>query len=151
MERRRFLGLVRRALDELPEPYRDQLANVNVVVERRPRSHHLRDAGLDPGETLFGLYEGVPLIDRTSDWLTYDLPRELIGRVWGGRYRGQKQLWFLMRFLGADSEINIHTSQAEFSAWKWLAIEDLSRTIVPFKKALYTELVDRFRKKVASA
>lgn len=68
MERRRFLGLVRRALEELPEPYRDQLANVNVVVERRPRSHHLRDAGLGPGETLFGLYEGVPLIDRTSDY-----------------------------------------------------------------------------------
>lgn len=68
MERRRFLGLVRRALDELPEPYRGQLANINVVVERRPRSHHLRDAGLDPGETLFGLYEGVPLIDRTSDY-----------------------------------------------------------------------------------
>lgn len=68
MERRRFLGLVRRALDELPEPYRDQLANVDVVVERRPRSHHLRDAGLGPGETLFGLYEGIPLIDRTSDY-----------------------------------------------------------------------------------
>ena len=68
MERRRFLGLVRRALEELPEPYRDQLANVNVVVERRPRSHHLRGAGLGPGETLFGLYEGVPLIDRTSDY-----------------------------------------------------------------------------------
>ncbi len=68
MDRRHFLGLVRRALDELPEPYRGQLANINVVVERRPRSHHLRGAGLGPGETLFGLYEGVPLIDRTSDY-----------------------------------------------------------------------------------
>ena len=58
MERRRFLGLVRRALDELPEPYRDQLANVNVVVERRPRSHHLRDAGLDPGDQLANFLRG---------------------------------------------------------------------------------------------
>ena len=68
MERRRFLRLVRRALAELPAPYRERLANVDVVVERRPRRHHLRSAGLAPGETLFGLYEGVPLVARTSDY-----------------------------------------------------------------------------------
>lgn len=113
------------------------------------------DEGEDPEAAAFRELEeeigtrNVRIIDRTSDWLTYDLPEELIGKVWGGRYRGQKQLWFLMRFLGADSEITIQTSEAEFSAWKWLAIEDLPQTIVPFKKALYTELVDRFRKKVA--
>lgn len=92
----------------------------------------------------------VRIVERTSDWLTYDLPAELIGKIWGGRYRGQKQLWFLMRFLGADSEINIHTSPAEFSAWKWMAIEELPRAIVPFKQALYEELVARFAKKVAN-
>ena len=68
MERRRFLRLVRRALAELPSPYRDWLANVDVVVERRPRAHQLRTAGLGPGETLFGLYEGVPLTERASDY-----------------------------------------------------------------------------------
>lgn len=91
----------------------------------------------------------VQILDRTSDWLTYDLPAELIGKVWGGRYRGQKQLWFLMQFLGADNEINIQTSHAEFNAWKWLTVGELPQTIVPFKRALYEELVVRFGKKVA--
>ncbi len=91
----------------------------------------------------------VRILDRTSDWLTYDLPEELIGKVWGGRYRGQKQLWFLMRFLGPDDAINIDTGEAEFSAWKWLAMGELPRAIVPFKQALYEELVARFGEKVA--
>lgn len=68
MQRRRFLRLVRQALEELPSPYRDWLANVDVVVERRPQARHLREAGLGPGEALFGLYEGVPLTERTSDY-----------------------------------------------------------------------------------
>jgi len=68
MQRRRFLHLVRRALADLPRPYADWLANVDVVVERRPRAHHLRTAGLEPGETLFGLYEGVPLTERASSY-----------------------------------------------------------------------------------
>jgi len=68
MHRRRFLRLVRQALDDLPPPYRGWLENVDVVVERRPGRHHLRDAGLRPDETLFGLYEGIPLPERTSDY-----------------------------------------------------------------------------------
>jgi predicted Zn-dependent protease with MMP-like domain len=68
MERRRFLRLVRRALEDLPSPYRDWLANVDVVVERRPQRHHLRGGGMDPDEVVFGLYEGVPLTERTSDY-----------------------------------------------------------------------------------
>ena len=68
MRRSRFLRLVRQALAELPAPYCDWLANVDVVVEPRPRSHQLGDAGLGPGETLFGLYEGVPLTERASDY-----------------------------------------------------------------------------------
>ncbi len=68
MQRRRFLQLVRQAIEELPSPYSDWLANVDVVVERRPRHHHIGTAGLGPGETLFGLYEGVPLSERGSDY-----------------------------------------------------------------------------------
>lgn len=68
MQRRRFLRLVRQALADLPSPYRDWLANVDVVVERRPRPHHLRTAGLGRGETLFGLYEGVPLTERAGSY-----------------------------------------------------------------------------------
>ncbi|MEX1253794.1 MAG: metallopeptidase family protein [Dehalococcoidia bacterium] len=68
MERRSFLRLVRQALADLPPPYCDWLANVDVVVERRVRPHHRRAAGLRPGETLFGLYEGLPLTERMSDY-----------------------------------------------------------------------------------
>lgn len=68
MERRRFLRLVRRALEDLPSPYRDWLENVDVVVERRPRRHHLRTGGLAPGDSIFGLYEGVPLTERSSNY-----------------------------------------------------------------------------------
>jgi predicted Zn-dependent protease with MMP-like domain len=68
MQRRRFVSLVRQALDGLPSPYRDWLANVEVVVERKPRRHQLRHIGLQPDETLFGLYEGVPLTERASDY-----------------------------------------------------------------------------------
>jgi predicted Zn-dependent protease with MMP-like domain len=66
MERRRFLRLVRQALDDLPSPYRDWLENVDVVVERRPSRRELREAGLRPGEALFGLYEGIPLPEREA-------------------------------------------------------------------------------------
>ena len=68
MERRRFLRLVRQALADLPPPFRDWLANVDVVVERRPRAHERREARLSPDETLFGLYEGVPLTERASSY-----------------------------------------------------------------------------------
>jgi predicted Zn-dependent protease with MMP-like domain len=68
MQRGRFLRLVEQALAGLPSPYRDWLENVDVVVERRPSAHHLREAGLGRGETLFGLYEGIPLTQRTSDY-----------------------------------------------------------------------------------
>lgn len=68
MQSQRFARLVRQALDELPSPYRDWLENVDVVIERRPRRRHLRTAGLGPAETLFGLYEGIPLTDRVSSY-----------------------------------------------------------------------------------
>jgi predicted Zn-dependent protease with MMP-like domain len=68
MQAQRFARLVQRALEEIPSPYRDWLANVDVVIERRPRRHQLRTAGLGPGETLFGLYEGIPLIERASSY-----------------------------------------------------------------------------------
>jgi predicted Zn-dependent protease with MMP-like domain len=70
MQARRFARLVRQALDDLPAPYRDWLDNVDVVIERRPRRHHLSSAGLRAGETLFGLYEGVPLTERESYGMT---------------------------------------------------------------------------------
>jgi putative (di)nucleoside polyphosphate hydrolase len=80
-------------------------------------------------------------------WLTYDLPAELIGRAWGGRYRGQKQKWFAYRFTGEDSEISISPPpglEAEFAEWRWIPIGDLLKLVVPFKRDVYREVLAAF-------
>ncbi|HMO08534.1 MAG TPA: RNA pyrophosphohydrolase [Paracoccaceae bacterium] len=90
--------------------------------------------------------EAVDLIDRTRGWLTYDLPPELLGKVWGGRYRGQKQKWFLYRFTGRDEDIRIATDHPEFSAWEWVPPDALVRGIVPFKRGVYEQVIGAFRR-----
>ncbi len=79
-----------------------------------------------------------------AKWLTYDLPDELIGKLWKGRYRGQKQRWFLMRFRGADEDVNIHTAHPEFARWKWLEPEQVASHIVPFKRPVYEAVLKGF-------
>jgi len=74
----------------------------------------------------------------------YDLPEDLIGKVWKGKWRGQRQRWFLYRFLGEDSDIDIVTEHQEFRAWRWVAPADLPEIIVPFKKALYQDVLTAF-------
>jgi putative (di)nucleoside polyphosphate hydrolase len=74
----------------------------------------------------------------------YDLPPHLMGRMWGGRYRGQRQTWFLLRFLGSDADVNIETDHQEFRAWRWVAPDQLESLIVPFKKELYRNVVAEF-------
>ena len=76
--------------------------------------------------------------------LLYDLPEDLVGKLWKGRYRGQRQIWFLMRFLGTDADVNIETAHPEFRAWKWVAPAELPHLIVPFKKALYEAVLAEF-------
>jgi len=83
----------------------------------------------------------VELVHELEDWLTYDLPDHLIGKVWKGKYRGQKQKWFLFHFTGSDSDINIHTEHPEFSTWKWTNTNALIEQIVPFKREIYAHLV----------
>lgn len=80
-----------------------------------------------------------------KEWLTYDLPAHLLGVALHGRYRGQRQKWIAMRFLGDDQEINVHTSEPEFGAWKWLALEALPRLIVPFKRDTYSKVITEFQ------
>jgi len=87
----------------------------------------------------------VDIIAETPDWLLYDLPADLVGKLWKGRYRGQRQKWYLARFLGQDSDVNIATAHAEFRAWRWSDPHDLPHMIVPFKQALYTAVLDNFR------
>lgn len=87
----------------------------------------------------------VRIIARSRKRLTYDLPAGLVGKVWGGKFRGQRQVWFLMRFLGRDADINIATPHPEFRTWKWLPLDDVAKTIVPFKRGLYERIMAEFR------
>jgi putative (di)nucleoside polyphosphate hydrolase len=84
------------------------------------------------------------IIAESRDWYHYDLPEHLVSRIWGGRFRGQRQKWFAMRFSGRDSDINIATEHPEFSEWKWVPMAQLPDVIVPFKRDLYQALVDEF-------
>ena len=86
----------------------------------------------------------VEFLREHPEWLIYDLPPHLVGIALKGEYRGQKQRWFALRFLGAESEINLHTPHQEFSAWKWVAIDELLRLIVPFKREIYAKVVTAF-------
>ena len=77
--------------------------------------------------------------------MTYDLPPDLLGKVWGGKFRGQRQKWYLYRFLGDDAQVNIATAHPEFSHWRWIAADEMIASIVPFKRAVYEEVVASFR------
>ena len=84
--------------------------------------------------------ESVELIQEIDKRLTYILPDHLIGIIWKGRFKGQIQKWFVMRFIGNEAEINIHTTKPEFLEWKWINLEDLTKIAVNFKLDVYTKL-----------
>lgn len=84
------------------------------------------------------------LLGEVEDWINYDLPLELLGKVWKGRYRGQKQKWFAFRFEGVDGDINIETEHPEFSEWQWMPASDLMSETVPFKRDVYTRVFEEF-------
>jgi putative (di)nucleoside polyphosphate hydrolase len=86
----------------------------------------------------------VDVIARSKEEYLYDLPEELIGKLWKGQWRGQRQWWFLLRFKGKDSDVNIFTAHQEFSQWQWVEPDELSGLIVPFKKRIYEALVAEF-------
>lgn len=87
----------------------------------------------------------VKPLAKTDGWVTYDLPEELLGKVWGGKYRGQKQKWFLFRFKGQDGDIRIATEHPEFSTWRWITADEMLDSIVPFKRAVYQQVIASFR------
>lgn len=110
--------------------------------------------GIDKGETPVEaawreMHEEIgtakaKLLAESRGWHHYDLPADLIPRLWGGRFRGQEQKWFAFRFTGVDDDIDIATKSPEFSAWKWAALAQLPDLIVPFKRQLYSDLVAEF-------
>ncbi len=85
------------------------------------------------------------IIAERPDWLTYDLPAHLVGIAFKGKYRGQKQKWFLMRFTGTDADIDLHAHEPEFSDWQWFDLDEIPKLIVPFKRATYESVIDGFR------
>jgi len=113
--------------------------------------------GIDPGESPLDaatrelgeeagvMPDKVKLVAEAPDWLRYDLPADLIGRAWRGRYRGQEQRWFLFGFLGDDADVDIRTRHPEFRAWRWMAPDDLPNAVVPFKRDLYVAVLEAFR------
>ena len=89
--------------------------------------------------------QDLQFVASSSQWLSYDLPEDLIPILWNGKFRGQKQKWFLFKFLGEDRDINIATEHPEFSKWKWISKENLLKEIVPFKKSVYENVLKEFK------
>jgi putative (di)nucleoside polyphosphate hydrolase len=116
--------------------------------------------GIDPGETprqaaFRELKEEVgtdkaEILAETRGWLHYDLPSDIASRMWSGRWRGQRQKWFLMRFTGEDADINPATEHPEFDAWEWVEPRQLPDLIVPFKRPLYRDVLAEFHEHLPS-
>ena len=86
----------------------------------------------------------IKIILESKNWIDYDLPKELIPKLWNGKFVGQSQKWFAMEFLGSDSDININTKNPEFSKWQWMTKNKLLESIVPFKKRVYENILSQF-------
>lgn len=115
--------------------------------------------GLDPGEDTYAcalreLFEetnirSVEHLATIDDWLFYDIPPEIVGQAWNGKYRGQTQKWFALRFTGDESEIDVKRPgngrfKPEFSAWRWVKLDELADLVVPFKRPVYERVVEEF-------
>jgi len=128
---------------------------VGQRIDSSTEAWQMPQGGMDPGEAphetaLRELEEEIGtnqgrIVGEIPDWLVYDLPDHLIGKVWKGRYRGQRQRWFAMTFEGTDADINLETKHPEFNAWQWVELEALPDLIVPFKRDLYAKIVTEFR------
>jgi putative (di)nucleoside polyphosphate hydrolase len=129
---------------------------VGARIDNTDEAWQMPQGGIDEGEepwatALRELEEetGIAphLVERIAECperLKYDLPEELRGKLWGGKWKGQDQDWYLARFLGTDADVNIHTRHPEFREWKWIAPEELPELIVPFKRELYRQLLREF-------
>jgi len=130
-------------------------------VEHVDATHvwQMPQGGIDEGEDPYAgalreLYEetsirSVEKLDEIADWLAYDIPRDIVGEAWQGRYRGQKQKWYALRFIGDDSEIDIaHPGgghhEPEFIDWRWVEMQALPDLVVPFKREIYARVVASF-------
>ena len=123
-------------------------------LDQKGDAWQMPQGGIDDGETareaaLRELEEEIgtgkaEIIAESRDWLTYELPPELVGVAWKGKYRGQKQKWFALRFTGRDQDISIETEHPEFGEWRWVEFDRLIELIVPFKRDLYAQVTAEF-------
>ena len=129
---------------------------VGQRLDSKLEAWQMPQGGLDPGEApLQGAMREleeetgigpdlIQIVAQAREELTYDLPEDLIGKVWKENWRGQRQTWFLARFLGRDEDVNLQTAEPEFRAWKWADPAELPALIVPFKKKLYEDVLKTF-------
>ncbi len=118
-----------------------QMPQGGIEPDETPRAAALRELHEETGIAA----DRVKFIAKTHRWLTYDLPAESLGRLWGGKYRGQRQKWFLFRFVGDDAEVDIARDHPEFAEWRWVAADELLARIVPFKREVYDQVIKAFR------
>ncbi|WP_374271778.1 RNA pyrophosphohydrolase [Paenirhodobacter enshiensis] len=118
-----------------------QMPQGGIDEGEKPKAAALRELWEETGIT----EDLVVKLAKTGKWVTYDLPDTLVGKVWGGKYRGQKQKWFLFRFNGQDSDVNLNTEHPEFSAWAWKPWTEILESIVPFKRMVYAQVFNEFR------
>ena len=90
--------------------------------------------------------KNIKILKQIDQWFEYELPKNLLGIIWKGKFRGQKQKWFVVKFIGNESEINLKTKHPEFIDWKWIEVDDLTKVIVDFKKDVYKKLVVEIKK-----
>lgn len=108
-----------------------------------------QEAALRELEEEIGVSPSLVTVEaETEGWLSYDLPHDIVPRIWKGRYKGQEQKWFLLRFHGEDAQVNIQTEHPEFSEWCWLPADEVLGQIVPFKRPVYEQVIAAFRDKL---
>lgn len=127
---------------------------VGKRINSKTNGWQMPQGGIDLGETpssaaLREMYEEIgssnaKILAESKNWYSYRIPDFLVPKLWDGKFCGQKQKWFLIKFLGADEEIQITTPSPEFEEWKWVAVEDLLNGVVPFKILLYQKIINEF-------
>ena len=123
---------------------------VGKRIDNPVNSWQMPQGGVDKNENLLNAafrelreetgVKNVKLIKEIDTWLTYDLPKNLLGKLWNGKYGGQRQRWFVMRFIGKDEEVNVKTKNAEFKEWKWITVDQLTNVAVDFKLQIYKKI-----------